>query len=228
MSEIHLARSADAGKTFSDRIVAEPAGQAFLPAVAVLRDGTIGVLWDDTRNDRKADKQLTTDVWLSRSADGGATWKQSHVAGPFDALTASETSSTGVAGHFLGDYQALVALPGAFGAVFAASKPLATAGTVRHLLRARGRGGRCTHAGASAPRRPRPARAGPRGSPHGAAGAGHERRRRRARRAGAHRPAQPAPGAAAGRYCGCASPARAYASCASPGPAIARAARRSG
>jgi hypothetical protein len=50
------------------------------------------------------------------------------VAGPFDALTASETSSTSVAGHFLGDYQGLIALPGVFGAVFAASKPLAKDG----------------------------------------------------------------------------------------------------
>ena len=42
--------------------------------------------------------------------------------------SASQTSSTGVAGHFLGDYQGLVAVPDGFGAVFAAARPLATAG----------------------------------------------------------------------------------------------------
>ena len=104
------------------------AGQAFLPAAAVQRDGTIGVLYDDTRNDKRGDGQLTTDVWLSASHDGGKSWREGHVSGPFDALTASETSSTGVAGHFLGDYQGLVPLPNAFGAVFAAARPVATAG----------------------------------------------------------------------------------------------------
>ena len=127
-SEIHLERSSDGGASFTDILVAHPAGQAFLPAVAVLKDGTVGVLWDDTRNDRPNDHQLTTDVWLGLRRSTGAAWREKHVAGPFDALTASETSSTGVAGHFLGDYQALVALPGAFGAVFAASRPLARTG----------------------------------------------------------------------------------------------------
>jgi hypothetical protein len=129
-SVLELTSSADGGKTWQKpQLVAKIAGQAFLPALAVLPDGTLGLIWDDTRNDKQGDKQLTTDVWLASSSDAGKTWHEGHVAGPFDALSAGETSSTSVAGHFLGDYQGLVALDGnEFGAVFAASKPLAQDG----------------------------------------------------------------------------------------------------
>jgi hypothetical protein len=128
-SVLRLTASADGGKTWSKPTeIAQIKGQAFLPALAAQPDGTLGLLWDDTRNDKPNDKQLTTDVWFTSSGDGGRSWHQAHVAGPFDALTASETSSTNVAGHFLGDYQGLIALQGAFGAVFAASKPTAQQG----------------------------------------------------------------------------------------------------
>jgi hypothetical protein len=43
-------------------------------------------------------------------------------------LTASRTSSAGIAGRFVGDYQGLVALPNGFGAVLAQAKPAARAG----------------------------------------------------------------------------------------------------
>lgn len=39
--------------------------QAFLPTVAVNRDGTVGVLFYDFRNDQPGDGPLSTDVWLS-------------------------------------------------------------------------------------------------------------------------------------------------------------------
>src|SRR5205823_1936696 len=52
-----------------------------------------------------------------------------HVAGPFDALTASKTSSTGVEGHFQGDYQGLAGMTGGlFAGIFSASRPLAKQG----------------------------------------------------------------------------------------------------
>lgn len=121
-STIFTATSDDDGATWSaPREVAMPRAQAFLPAVAIGRDGSIGVLYDDTREDRPGDRQLTTDVWLDVSRDGGRTWRERRVSGPFDALAASETSSTGVAGHFLGDYQGIVALPGGFGAAYPVS-----------------------------------------------------------------------------------------------------------
>src|SRR3954471_574400 len=60
-SDVRLARSSDDGRTWSSpRLVKHAAGQAFLPAAAVGHDGTIGVLYDDTRNDKRGDGQLTT------------------------------------------------------------------------------------------------------------------------------------------------------------------------
>src|SRR4051812_24246477 len=57
-SDLRLARSTDDGKTWSDpKLVKHVAGQALLPAAAVGRDGTIGVLYDDTRHDRRGDGQ---------------------------------------------------------------------------------------------------------------------------------------------------------------------------
>src|SRR4051794_24208181 len=128
-SVIHVSRPTDGGRTWSKpAMVAAPPGQAFLPSIAVADDGTVGVAWDDTRHDVAGDKQLTTDVWLATSSDGGRRWTERHLAGPFDSLTAAETSSTGVAGHFLGDYQGLVAAGSQFALAYAAAKPIAAEG----------------------------------------------------------------------------------------------------
>jgi hypothetical protein len=85
-------------------------------------------MWDDTRNDKTGDNQFTTDVWFAHSHNRGRTWSQKHVAGPYNAATAPPTSSTSVAGNFIGDYQALVPQPGGFAAIFAQSKPAAKVG----------------------------------------------------------------------------------------------------
>ena len=128
-SQILFSRSRTGGRTWSaPRALASVRTQAFLPSLAVAGDGTLGVTWDDLRNDRRGDGRLTTDVWFARSGNGGASWRQRHVAGPFDALTASPTDSTGVAGRFLGDYQGLAGLPRGLAAVFAQGKPQATRG----------------------------------------------------------------------------------------------------
>jgi Neuraminidase (sialidase) len=128
-SRILLASSTD-GATWSAPIVVRAvASQAFVPSLAVSGEGTIGVAYYDFRNDRAGDDTLTTDLWFSHSRDGGATWKESHLAGPFDILTAPETESSGVAGLFVGDYESLAGLPGsAFVGVFTVSRPLAQAG----------------------------------------------------------------------------------------------------
>jgi len=64
--------------------VAVETTQAFLPTVAVSPAGTVGVTYFDFRNDVLGDAELTTDLWFRHSHDGGATWSETHLAGPFD------------------------------------------------------------------------------------------------------------------------------------------------
>jgi hypothetical protein len=128
-ARILISRSRDRGRTWSrPGTVARLGSQAFVPNVAVMPDGTVGVTFDDFRNDRPGDGKLSTDVWFRHSHDGGRSWRERHLAGAFDMLTAPRTSSTAIAGRFVGDYQGLVALPNGFGAVFAQAKPAARAG----------------------------------------------------------------------------------------------------
>ena len=126
-SRVLISKSADGALSWSPpAVVASSTGQVFLPSVAVDRSGAVGVTYDDTRNSTAG--HLTTDVWLSRSNDGGAHWAESHVSGPFETLTASESDSAGVQGLFLGDYQGLAGLGSGFAAAFAQARPVATHG----------------------------------------------------------------------------------------------------
>jgi hypothetical protein len=90
-----------------------------IPHPAIASDGTIGVLYDDHRNDVPSDQELTTDVWLTHSRDGGVTWNDLHLGGPFDF----NTIPGGV-----GDYEELKAIGNDFGAVFALGAPAAVEG----------------------------------------------------------------------------------------------------
>jgi hypothetical protein len=83
--------------------------------VAVRSDGTIGVTYYDFRSNTSDRATLPTDYWLARSTDGGATWRESRVAGPFDLAIAPSAG-----GLFLGDYQALVGIGNAFVPFYAA------------------------------------------------------------------------------------------------------------
>jgi hypothetical protein len=128
-SVIALSRSGDGGRSWSPAsTVAAVPSQAFLPNVAVMPDGTVGVTYDDFRGDREGDGQLTTNVWFTHSHNGGTSWREQRLAGPFDMLQAPETSSTEVAGRFLGDYQGLVGLHDGFGALYAQARPAAQEG----------------------------------------------------------------------------------------------------
>jgi hypothetical protein len=83
------------------RVNRDPNVPAFSPTVAVRDDGTIGVTYYDFRNNTTDPSTLPTDLWLAQSVDG-ATWRESHVAGPFDLALAPNAL-----GLFLGDYHAL-------------------------------------------------------------------------------------------------------------------------
>jgi hypothetical protein len=115
---IALSRSADGGRTWSTavRVNRDPTVAAFVPSVAVRSDGTIGVTYYDFRSNTGDRTTLPTDYWLARSADGGATWRESRVAGPFDLAIAPVAG-----GLFLGDYQALVTAGEAFVPFYAAT-----------------------------------------------------------------------------------------------------------
>jgi hypothetical protein len=70
-----ITTSADLGKTWSElRPVAGPlpgGAYSFQPALAVNKDGVLGVAWLDTRNQPGTDRY---DAWFSASLDGGATF----------------------------------------------------------------------------------------------------------------------------------------------------------
>jgi len=108
---IAFAQSSDGGASWSApvQINAVTSTQAFTPTVRVGANGKLGVSYFDFRDDHGATGQLPTDYWLTVSGDGN-NWSETRVTGPFDLRNAPHDNG----GWFLGDYQALAALPEAF------------------------------------------------------------------------------------------------------------------
>jgi hypothetical protein len=123
-SLIAVARSEDGGRSWGPpmTVLHEPS-QPFIPAIAVAGNGWVGVEWYEVPA-RKDGTELQTVVRFAWSADRGVTWRFLKLAGPFDLHTADLTSG----GDFVGDYQGLVGLPGAFAALNALGKPLSRSG----------------------------------------------------------------------------------------------------
>jgi hypothetical protein len=121
---IMLSHSGDGGQTWStpQKVNNTPSDtftdQAFEPAVHVNSDGVVAVSYYDFRNDVADDGQLTTDHWVVRSGDGGATWSEDHLGGPFDLHQAPYAR-----GYFVGDYQGLDSQANAFRALFTLASP---------------------------------------------------------------------------------------------------------
>ena len=61
---------------------------------------------------------LTTDHWIVHSHDGGATWSEDHLGGPFDMHQAPYAR-----GYFVGDYQGLDSQGSLFRALFTLASP---------------------------------------------------------------------------------------------------------
>ena len=117
---VNIARSRDGGRTWTTSPLPGVSAFAFEPAIAVDSHGTLGVTWQDLRSDRPGDGVLSVDVWFAQSINRGASWRQRHVAGPFDLLTAPRGR--------LGEYQGLAGLRRGFAAIFTATAPLARNG----------------------------------------------------------------------------------------------------
>jgi hypothetical protein len=102
-SSVYFARSDDGGQTWSSPKIVNKvlATEAFTPSIRVDRNGAIVITYYDFRND-DASAPLTTDYWSIVSRDGGNSWDESHISGPFDQRTAAIAR-----GYFLGDYAGL-------------------------------------------------------------------------------------------------------------------------
>jgi hypothetical protein len=115
---IAVSISTDGGLHWSAPIQANrvPTTTAFTPAISA-GGGRLSVAHYDFRADNPSDaSQLLTSSWLVTSADDGATWQETALAGPFNLYTAAFAQ-----GYFLGDYQGLSWDGTAFLSFFAAS-----------------------------------------------------------------------------------------------------------
>jgi hypothetical protein len=102
-NNVVISKSTNGGRSWSTpRAIDQTSGaHAFNQTVTVGADGTVAVLYYDFRNNTP-DPGLPTDVWLTQSTNGGQTWTEQHVTGPFDMKAAPNAR-----GWFLGDYMGL-------------------------------------------------------------------------------------------------------------------------
>jgi hypothetical protein len=100
---ITFSQSLDGGLTWSAMtgINADTNVPAWEPSVSYRPDGTVAVSYYDFRSGGASVTSLPTDYWITQSGDG-VIWRERHVSGPFDLLTAPVAE-----GLFLGDYQGL-------------------------------------------------------------------------------------------------------------------------
>lgn len=107
INHVKLTKSTNGGKTWTtptDVTTTPSTTHSFNGTVEVTADGTVAVLYYDFRNNTPA-AGLPTNVWLTHSHDGGATWTEQPVYGPFDMENAPVAR-----GWFLGDYMGMAAV----------------------------------------------------------------------------------------------------------------------
>jgi hypothetical protein len=109
-NHVKLTKSTDGGKNWStpkDVTTTPTSTHSFNQAVEVTSNGTVAVSYYDFRKNDATTRAdgLPTDVWLTESHDGGATWSEQHAFGSFDMEHAPLAG-----GWFLGDYQGLATI----------------------------------------------------------------------------------------------------------------------
>ncbi len=127
VNHVMLTRSTDGGKRWStpaDVTATGPANHSFNGTVEVTADGTVAVMYYDFRNNTPT-PGVPTDVWLTHSHNGGQTWTEQHVYGPFNMENAPVAR-----GWFLGDYQGLAAIGTDLALFFAVSSTTANTADV--------------------------------------------------------------------------------------------------
>ena len=111
-NHVVLTKSVDGGKNWTtpQRVDVGTPGSthSFNGTVEVTADGTVAVMYYDFRSNTDA-PGLPTEVFLAHSHDGGATWAEQKVDGPFDMERAPNAR-----GWFLGDYQGMAAAGSTF------------------------------------------------------------------------------------------------------------------
>jgi len=109
---IALSLSADSGATWTApvQVNAVAAVAAFDPSVHFGPGGRIAVTYYDFRDYVPGSSILSTSLWLRQSADGGKSWTETRLYGPFDLNSAPPADQqSGATGNalFLGDQQGL-------------------------------------------------------------------------------------------------------------------------
>jgi hypothetical protein len=105
--QIAFSRSTNGGRSWSaTQRISKVGGvnQAFTPTVRVADDGTVAVQHYDFRaDDPNTTPPLSTDTWLLRSTNAGASWTEERIgSSSFDMTTAPDAL-----GYFVGDYAGL-------------------------------------------------------------------------------------------------------------------------
>lgn len=116
---ILLSRSSDGGLSWSAPQAVNKRAEvaAFTPTLWVRADGVVGLTHFDLRDDTSDPATLLASHWLLTSHDGGSTWREAKVWGPFDLAPAPNAR-----GLFLGDYMGLASRGESFYAVAALSQ----------------------------------------------------------------------------------------------------------
>jgi hypothetical protein len=110
--EVALSTSKDGGATWNAPIQVNtntPSNRpGFTPSIHVNSAGVVGITYYDLRNLTNQTTTLPTDYWfrtVTPTSSGLSLGPETHISGPFDMLTAPNSS-----GFFVGDYEGLTAI----------------------------------------------------------------------------------------------------------------------